>query len=91
MQCFDAASKVLDYMQHSASDRGAADVDPNKLYEVAMCLQSRKYPENTFVYLSRPSDMKREHGRVYHVDASGSVTLRRDIPCDEHPHPVVCN
>lgn len=91
MQCFNAVSKTLDYVQQSTSERGMAGAAPKKQFEVAHCLQSRKYPDSTFVYLLRPSDMKRVHGPVYYVDSSGTVTLRRDIPCDEHPNPDGCN
>lgn len=91
MRCYGAVSKALSYVQKSTAKQGMTDSSSYRKYEVAQCIQSRKNPDNTFVYLSRPSDMKREHGPVYYVDSLGNVSLRRDIPCDEHPNPDVCN
>ncbi len=91
IRCANAVAKTVAYVQSEEARREGKGtvVGGATAYDRALCVQSRKVPERTFVSLVQSKKPSMD-GLVYVVEPSGEVRTARSVPCDESPSPNVC-
>lgn len=92
VRCATAVTQALAHQLALEKDAGNAvtEADIAAKYSSAGCVQSSKEPGRTFVFLLQNDGVLRYSHRIFVVNPSGEVTVKRSIPCDESPNPEVC-